>query len=321
MVDDSGDRVTSGRSMPDLGRALRVIVEVVGKDNSVALLDEPIHRNIGDHLIQLGTEKFLAQQGHVVAARAHGHSYGRRALARRLRPDTVLVCAGGGHLGDLYPAHQRLREQLITDFPRRRIVVLPQSLYLRDPANAARMVESFNSHPDLHLFLRDRDSLGRAAGLGLRNLRLAPDMAHALYPLAATSESTADTLWLLRRDREATRFTPPAGAPNLDWCNLIRMADSAALGLLAAGSKLGFEDWLQPLLEQRRAILVARAISLYSRYRRIVSSRLHGVLLGLLLDKPVSMVPSLTGKSHAYYRTWLEGIAGIDCRPPAANGT
>jgi len=66
---------------------------------------------------------------------------------------------------------------------------------------------------------------------------------------------------------------------------------------------------------------VARAISLYSRYRRIVSSRLHGVLLGLLLDKPVSMVPSLTGKSHAYYRTWLEGIAGIDCRPPAANGT
>ena len=56
-------------------------------------------RNIGDHLIHRGTEVFYAEYGHPIVARAHVYSYRRGALVRRLRPDTVLLCAGGGHLG------------------------------------------------------------------------------------------------------------------------------------------------------------------------------------------------------------------------------
>ncbi len=302
---------SASTTMHELSLALGEIIRIIGHGVSIALLDEPVHRNIGDHLIQLGAERFFAKLGDPIIARAHVHSYKRLALARQLRPDTVLVCAGGGHLGDLYPSHQRLREQLVADFPERRIVILPQSLYFQSADAEARMARAFGAHPDLHLFLRDRDSLQSAEQLGLSNLHLAPDMAHALYPVATTGNAAGGVLRLLRRDEEATGATDARDA--IDWPDLVRAGDTLALGLVATGSwisrSLGSpaaaENRLWALLDRRRSALLRRAVTLLSGYERIVSSRLHGALLGLLLDKQVRLLPSLTGKSAAYYRTWL----------------
>lgn len=313
---ESPDRhaASACRTMRDLRLALGEIIRIIGHSVSIALLDEPVHRNIGDHLIQRGTERFFAELHSRIVARAHVHSYKRSALARQLRPDTVLVCAGGGHLGDLYPSHQWMREHVVADFSDRRIVILPQSLYFRNADAEACMARAFLAHPDLHLFLRDNDSLQRAEQLGLSNLHLAPDMAHALYPLATTGNAPGGMLRLLRRDGEAINAINTSST--IDWPDLICTGDTLALGLVAAGSRISrslgspaaAERRLWALLDRRRSALLRRAVALLSGYERIVSSRLHGALLGLLLDKEVQLLPSLTGKSRAYYRTWLTNM-------------
>ena len=174
--------------MLGLKEQLATIMTVIPSGSNVALLDGPVHRNIGDHIIHLGTERLFQDHGVNLVARAHIHNYNRRWLRRRIDENTIIVCSGGGHLGDLYPHHQRLREQAVADFSGHRIVVLPQSVYFRDAACMKSAADIFRRHGNVHLFLRDRDSLRKAETMGLDNLHLAPDMAHALYPVVSPFE-------------------------------------------------------------------------------------------------------------------------------------
>jgi len=304
-----------------LKQSLETIISAIPIGSRVALIDEPVHRNVGDHLIHLGITQFFREHDISITARAHTYSYHHRWLGRRVTRDTVLVCCGGGHLGDLYPAHQTLREQLVRDFPRNRIVVLPQSLYFEDKDRMRLAGDIFRDHPDFHLFLRDQDSRQRAEALGLDKLYLAPDMAHALYPIRTESrvpEPQGGRLYLLRQDREgadqAKSRATETGAS--DWSDIVRLPDTLALAGLAAAFRalrgVGSLKVLETLLDRRRAVLVERGITLLAGYEEIVTSRLHGALLGLLMGKQVRMLPSLTGKAEAYHATWLKDHAGCE---------
>ncbi len=310
--------------MSYLKQALELITAAIPPGSRVALLDEPVHRNIGDHLIHLGTERFFRDHQIVLVARAHVYSYHPRWLRRRLGRETIIVCSGGGHLGDLYPAHQRLRAQVVKDFPHCRVVVLPQSLYFRSELRMREAASVFGNHPDLHLFLRERDSYTRAREMKLDRTYLAPDMVHALHPLdrpAPFAPALGGSLHLLRRDFERSAPAPDAAPPDaaLDWPDLVRARDTLALGAVAAVSRmlrtLPPARWPDALLDRRRAALARRGLALLDRYDCIVTSRLHGALLGLLMGKRVRLLPSLTGKAEAYYDTWLTYHGGCEYVP------
>jgi pyruvyl transferase EpsO len=147
--------------------------------------------------------------------------------------------------------------------------------------------------------------------MGLENLHLAPDMAHALYPVDPVPGTPDGVLYLLRRDSEATGTVQPAADAGTvrDWQDIIGPADTLQLAAIAAASRLcrrtGSPAALDAALDALRADLVGRGIRLVSAHERVVSSRLHGALLGLLLGKQVRFLENLTGKSKAYYDTWL----------------
>jgi len=300
-----------------LKQALSLVTDVIPIGSHIAMVDEPVHRNIGDHLIHLGTERFFHEHDMQVVARANTYSYHRRWFRRQLRDDTIIVCHGGGHLGDLYLAHQRLREQLVKDFPSHRVVVLPQSIFFQDAGEMQRAAAAFRGHADFHLFVRDLESLQRARQMRLPNLYLAPDMVHALHPFELTpgvnktTKKIGDTLCLLRRDRE---WTAPATSPkscdcSRDWSDLVSIQDTLLLGSLAAAYRLsrafGPPSWLHQILDRERTSLVHRATALFAGFERIATSRLHGMLFGILCGKKIHLLPSLTGKTAAYYQCWF----------------
>ena len=303
-----------------LSQKLAKITSSIPNGSEVALLDEPLHRNIGDHVIHLGTLRFFEEHQIALVARAHCHNYDRGWLRRKIGADTIIVCSGGGHLGDLYYHHQRLREQVIEDFPANRIVVLPQSVFFRSAERQRQAVEAFRRHRDFHLFLRDEGSLRKAMEMGLGNLHLAPDMAHGLYPIEPVSGgegATGSVLYLMRRDTETAGAAVSVAEDGTvcDWANLMRPMDTARLAAIAGLGRVfrpvGSPEVLERALDRVRTDLVTRGIGLVSGCERVVSSRLHGALLGLLLGKPVCFLGNLTGKSKFYYDTWLSDFA--DC--------
>ena len=295
--------------MQDLKAKLSVLNPLLQGDGSIALVGEPVHRNIGDHLIQLGTERYLADQGFEVLARSHRFNYRADLLGRRLRAGTVILLSGGGHLGDLYPWHQRLRERVLRDFPSHRVVQLPQSIYFQDKAARAACARAFRSHSDFHLVLRDRDSLERAEGLSLQAPTLAPDMCHALYPLERKGQG-AGALLIQREDKErdhVSDLTAPEAVA--DWPGLLSADDTITLATIVGASSLGTwfgaEDAGLANLDRWRRSLCERAVELLSNYQEVYSTRLHGGLLAILLGRRAHFLANLTGKSQSYYTTWL----------------
>lgn len=304
---------------------LEAISAIIPEGSDIAMVDEPVHRNIGDHLIHAGIERFFQQHGCTIVTRANTYSYSRRWFARHLNDDTLIVCHGGGHLGDLYPAHQRLREQLLRDFPQHRIVVLPQSIHFQCQAARDRAAEAFQAHSDFHLFVRDRQSLEKARAMQLPNVYLAPDMVHALYPLAISHNVPVmggRTLCLLRRDKEQVPIDKATLRCDIecDWSALVKMWDTWALGGVAIAywmlRSVGPPQWLHRMLDKRRSVLLKRAYELYGNSQNITTTRLHGMLLGVLCEKRVLLLPSSTGKTSAYVDTWL---ASPDCEALLSN--
>jgi len=61
--------------------------------------------------------------------------------------------------------------------------------------------------------------------------------------------------------------------------------------------------------------LIRKGIAFLSSYEYIFTTRLHGAILGILLDKPMTFFDNAYGKNSSFYNTWLketEGIAFIE---------
>ncbi|MCF8055241.1 MAG: polysaccharide pyruvyl transferase family protein [Desulfocapsa sp.] len=298
--------------MQNLKTKLDDILYLVAPGSRIALVDEPIHRNIGDHLIQWGAERFFNSHGMRIIYRASTWDYRTSRAQAAINPGDVIICQGGGHLGDLYPHHQRLREQVIRDFPENRIVVLPQSIYFQDPEAEQRAVAVSRSHKDLHLCLRDQRSFDMASGWGCTSISLLPDMVHALWPLENKSFPVADgegVLYLIRKDREGMQL--PAAVEQqrrrfIDWSDLLGITDTGILAIVAAGMAAGNPFGIpRRLLAVESHRLIRRAIVRFSPVEHVITSRLHALLLGLLMGKRVTVLNTLTGKTISYCSSWL----------------
>jgi pyruvyl transferase EpsO len=298
--------------MQNLKTKLDDILGLVEPGSRIALVDEPIHRNIGDHLIQWGSECFFNNHGMRIVYRASTWDYRSSRAQAAINSGDVIICQGGGHLGDLYPHHQRLREQVIRDFPENRIVVLPQSVYFQDPDAEQRAAAVFRSHKDFHLCLRDQQSFDLASGWSCAATSLLPDMAHALWPLQTESKPVGKSeqcLYLIRKDQEGLCLPETVELQRhrfVDWSDLLGVSDAGLLAIAAAGLAAGNPTGLpRRLLDIESQRLIQRAIVRFSTVEHVITSRLHALLLGLLLKKRVTILETLTGKTVAYRSTWL----------------
>lgn len=255
-----------------------------------ALIDFPDHANVGDSAIWLGELAMLRQvTGRDPEYVATWHDFDAAAFAT-MHPDTILLLHGGGNLGDIWPHHQRLRETILTDIRNRPVVQLPQSIHFRDVGSARRFADIAAAHPDFTLYVRDRPSATIAAELLGCHATIAPDSAFALGR-QIREPASVPLLGLMRTDaeRRAHAGPLPQGAEIVDW-----LQDDPGL---PAGST--------PSDRERQARhRVARGLRLLSRGEQVVTDRLHGHILALLLDIPHRVLDNDYGKVGAYVAAW-----------------
>ena len=266
----------------------------VGPGDRYALVDFPDHANVGDSAIWLGEIVMLrAVTGRDPDYVSTWENFDADAF-RRASPDGVLFLHGGGNLGDIWLHHQLFRESMLVTTRDRRVVQLPQSIHFRAPDHIARFARLVADHPDFHLYVRDRASLDFARRYLACPVELAPDSAFALGRQARLP-AEHDVLMLMRTDDERAghgcdAFADIADAVRLDW-----LVDDALP--VAGGSRV--EDYAA--LATAR---VERGLALLSRGRRIVTDRLHGHILALLLDIPHVALDNDYGKISGYIDTW-----------------
>lgn len=282
----------------------------------VALLEFPHHPNVGDSAIYLGELACLAALGHPPPSYVCDfRTYDRGLLARRLGSTGTILLSGGGTFGDVWQVHHRRREEIVAAFPDHPIIQLPQSLHFESPRALERARQLFRGHPNFLLLARDRRSLEIARGeLGVRAL-LCPDMAFCLGPLPRPAPPTQPLLWLARTDKEAA----PAALPGLsaevytDWLDEQPSARRLLTDLLVQLSRFPLMDralrerlsaTYAPLARQR----LRRGCQILSAGRTVVTDRLHGHILCVLLGIPHVVLDNSYGKVRSFYETWTSRL-------------
>lgn len=290
----------------------------------VALVNFPNHHNVGDPAIWLGTRSVLERLGVRVTYQCDWRTYERDSLARALASgtDAILLC-GGGNLGDVYPA-QKTRESVLRDFREAPVVQLAQSAWFRAEDNAQSFGRLARSHASFTLFVRDQLTLERMEQLGLEP-RLCPDMAMGLGLMERRAGPETDVLWLRRTDEESLDRPSAQAAVKageaVDWLtassrqvvqdrwgrrlqslNRTYGGESAeGLGVLGRGIRRRLPLTYRALAKRR----LDYGLRLLSRGRVVVSDRLHGHLLAILLGIPSVAVDNGNGKVRSYVDTWF----------------
>jgi pyruvyl transferase EpsO len=298
-------------------RLARLLAEQAPRGAKVVYLEYPIHANVGDLTIFLGTEHWLRRSG--------AHILGRWRMDNfrfpRLTPDVVLLCHGGGNMGDLYPRIQAFREKVVAAYPSNAILFLPQTIHYQNPAGLEASAKVLNRHANLTLLLRDSRSLTIArTHFPQCHTALVPDMAVWLHPLAETlklgdaASPRTGTLYLLRKDMEQCegQDVPQLGAGwTGDWGDLlgsgkarVDFARRAARHTRTIGADRLYAAWWHAVARS----LVRSCASRFLGAETVVTSRLHGHILASLLGVSNILLDNSYGKNGAYFETWHRSI-------------
>lgn len=324
MASVKNDLIDSRDLIPFLSKAIDdVLRPLMAKVRLCALLDFPDHPNVGDSAIWLGERAYLRRAGMSVVYATDFSFFSPDELTTKLKNGVILL-HGGGNLGDLWPVLQDFREKVIAAFPHKKIIQLPQTIHFKERSNLRRAKAVFDKHPDLTILVRDVRSLELARNEFRAQSVLCPDMAFSLTSLYRHRESSTQTeiVWLSRSDIESHGYSIPPATPGvevLDWLN-----DDPSV-LLRGHNFLKRAIRNHPVIFRMSSHLVTRGctrLDIYDRLARqrlnrgcsilgkakaIITDRLHGHILSLLLQIPHVVLDNNYGKLKNFYSTWTKG--------------
>lgn len=299
------------------------------------LADAPYHSNIGDSLIWQGERDFLS----TLPGKNLGVSNPITFTFPDVPKSVTILLQGGGSFGDLWRYYDEFRMKVIKHYPDNPIVMFPQSVWYDDMNLVAKDAEAYSAHSNLCLCVRDQWSFDFMTTHFPPSVRviLVPDMAFFMDErllMPWRNKSTEKNLFLLRLDKELVNTVDYAkilGDINdfevRDWPTKEHepskhyWLDKISYAL---SWRLKNYPWLYRLSEKAFDVIsdhwirrsnVNKGLRFLSSYNRIVTSRLHVMILGILLHKcDISYFDNTSKKLSAFANTWLQDL---NCVKPA----
>jgi exopolysaccharide biosynthesis predicted pyruvyltransferase EpsI len=293
---------------------LKSILKLFDPKSRIFYIDYPIYGNIGDLLINIGTEQFFRDYNIPIYKRYSIFNMPNIDTLKN-NEDVTFLCHGGGNFGDLYFQHQNLRERLIENFPRARIILLPQSLYYSSNETQRTSLKKIANHPNCHILARDQESFEILRDANMPQFSMMPDMAHQLFGnLKPTVIKKNDRdIYFLRQDKEATpipkELVEKFASGSIDWNNIISIHHKAFVGstyyFLKAGSRFLPSNISASMWYSARNMMIRDAVDYFSSHDSVYTNRLHAMILALLLGHDVYAFDNSYGKLSHYINSWL----------------
>jgi len=232
--------------------------------------------NTGDHLIADACEHYLKDRRIDVwrcdgRLEAAAEADDREYLGDLLADFRGMVMfAGGGNIG-IYADNEQIRANLLRHLrPWQRCLVFPQSAFAPEPALV---------HPQVTVWCRDRASEALLRGSGARTA-LVPDIALYMDDRIPKRPGGSGVFTIKRR--------PGGDAETIDH------------GIEAPGAAAD-------LTRERPLDEITAALA---PYEYVVSDRLHGGLIALMMRKKTVFLPVGYHKIRSFWETWHPGVPG-----------
>ena len=282
------------------------------------LLDIPNHNNIGDNLIWEGELKFLGQ---IKSYKLKYSANYNNTDFSKISPHDIILLHGGGNFGDLYREFQLFRLKLIQLFPNNRIIIFPQTVYYCNQSLLIEDARIINSHQNIFICTIDNNSYQLIQPyIDKEKLILLPDMAF-MVDLPCNKINNGKKLVLARTDSEKLINLPTRNidADVSDWPSFSRYYIFRAfyIKMLSLQNKLSSFFQRIPFLrslvnpkygfmgKHKREKYIREGIEFLKPYSEVYTTRLHGMIFSVLLDKKVYVIGDKYNKCVNFYNTWL----------------
>ena len=283
--------------------------DLIGHFKYAMLFDIASFENKGDPAITTGEVYLLRRLGIEVVYYCRFdiclskqiQNYAQNMSKRYSKDELVILIHGGGNLIG-YAMNDILREQLFARFRGFKIVVFPQSVFVRQYGghHFKRCQKLYCCNPNLTIVLRDKQSLGIALKYWNKgtNLVMAPDMAFQIGPVRRFMSPIYDVMWLKRKDGESPKYVvnekalPKNVTVNVsDWWRWKTPKGSTSI-----------ED----------AFLIANnGLVFLQRGRVVITDRLHGHILCTLLNIPHVLIDNAFKKLSSFHNTWTRSLNNV----------
>ena len=279
------------------------------------LLDLPNHKNIGDQLIYKGELDFLED----LSYKCISSSSNTFSFDRDIKANTILL-HGGGNFGDLYSLHQNYREKIIEEYPTKKIIIFPQSVHFDSEKEVKRSSDIFNNHGNVTICARDQFSYDFLTQYFSNcNILMLPDMAFC-SSYKRTLNPTEEILIMKRLDFEINELDETNlkhNYPEIDWLTFEESPKESIISIYEKINNRISKIWykafnkssvfgLLPIRNEEKYI--KNGVDFLSKYKFVITTRLHGHILSLLLGIPSIIVNNSYGKNKRFYETWLQDI-------------
>lgn len=293
-------------------------------NEQVILLDCPYHINIGDTLIWQGELDFLKSINKYPIAQHSKDTFEFSLLEKE-----IIICLhGGGNFGDLYRGAQEFRKEVISCYPNNRIVMFPQTVWYEDKSLIEEDCKVFSKHKDLHLCARDMVSYEMLKRYFPNNsVLLVPDMAFYIDKKLLGNQNKYSTgnssVYIKRLDKElddSKRIDLYKIDEIRDWPGFekyplrFRVVDQFLKILRRCPKSRGvigkiIDKYMINIVRRRQ---IQNGVSFLSKYQTIYTTRLHAMILGLLLNKDIKAIDNKSHKLSSFIGTWLQNEENIE---------
>ena len=287
-------------------------------DRDYVLYGLPYYNNVGDTLIWNGEIELLKKAPHKCRGVCAWDKYPKSSLP----DDLMILVTGGGYFGDLWRrAWQEVLDGLKPN-KNHRIIIMPCSIFYEDAAIREQDSVYLAQFPDLTILVRDRASLDYANRYFKNKVILVPDMAFCMnedYLRQMSSRSPQkEALFFARKDKEKSTKTfniPEKNYDTHDWLPMEKllpgelhfnrcMGYAWRIGKISKNWQKKLEHYLYRKLYRKH--MTDTGTAQLANYKRIYSTRLHAMILAVMLGRPVKFIDNSYGKIGSYYETWLK---------------
>lgn len=287
--------------------------------NDYVLLDLPYYSNVGDSLIWQGEEDFLNILPYKNLHRASADTFDFRNFGSEI----IILMQGGGNFGDIYPKHQIFRKKIAEKYPNNKIIIFPVSIHYSDSSSFLEDAKVLGCHDDLTICVRDKKSLQTLKENFTNNSILLPDMAFCIdifFLKQFFSQRINDKDLLIKRtDKELSVDSNYENYLNkknktviLDWPSKQKGNIEHQIVCKPIHPKTPFKCFANYYaLNIYKNYLIRTGVVFISSYNYMYSTRLHGAILSVLLNKPFTFFDNSYGKNKGFYDAWLSDVEDI----------
>lgn len=277
----------------------------------------PYYSNIGDVLIWEGTRQFLSKCCYKCLDSFASSSIIREPISQ----DTIIIITGGGFWGDVWRKSFEYALLNIKNKYTNRIIFFPNSIFYNDKCLLEKDVDFLRNYKDLYICCRDSFSYDFAKRYFKNNIMLVPDMAFYIDPLSISVYKIPykrNILLLQRNDCEMSSKNRINGADVHDWPTMESL--SFHMFFYKSFFKIFFFLSSYSFFDKKkhrklvnyigsnffRIYMLKNGVRFISKYKVLVTTRLHPMILAFLLNKKVFYIDNSYGKISHLYDTWLK---------------